>query len=574
MSSDRLRIGLLIESFAQPAWVHRIIDQIQGSDIARIVLVVLDGVDTPLEPGLPVRPGDSSHSLFAAYERFDRNWFKDDRIDPFDVTDIHPLLEGVPQIESQRTQRNERWTDSMVEDIVRHSLDVALRFGPQELHGRELGIARHGVWSYHHGDDLARRGGPPGFWEVIEANPVTGSILQIDADEPGRARAIYRSFSSTAHISVWKNRRDYYWKSAAFVMRKLRDLSELGPAALEDPLAEDRPDRRRSVAEPTNLRLIRSLPKVARRYLSTKLATRTSFDQWFVAYRFRTDDPVEDGVPDATLHDYKLLVPPKDRLWADPFPIHYHDRYFIILEELLFARNKGHISVMEFDGNARPARPEMVLQTDDHLSYPFVFSWLGDMFMVPESARAGDHQQHPTESMSLPVFRARNFPYEWELETAMLQGMEVFDPTVVEIEGVWWLFCTRAEQGASTWDELHLFHGPTPFGPWEPHRRNPVKSDVRSARPAGRPFRSGGHWFRPAQDCSVRYGYAISVNRILKLSPSEYAETEVSRINPDWTPGLVGTHTLNAAGRLTVIDGQLRRTRWSPEAPELPPRPG
>src|SRR5687767_6052170 len=130
MSADRLRIGLLIESFAQPAWVHRIIDQIQGSNIARIVLVVLDGVDTPLEPGLPVRPGDSSHSLFAAYERFDRNWFKDDRIDPFDVTDIHPLLEGVPQVATHPTQRNERWTDSTLEEIVRHRLDVALRFGP------------------------------------------------------------------------------------------------------------------------------------------------------------------------------------------------------------------------------------------------------------------------------------------------------------------------------------------------------------------------------------------------------------------------------------------------------------
>jgi hypothetical protein len=576
MKSDRLRIGILIESFAQPAWVHRVIEQIQSSDIASIVLVILDGTSAPFAPGLPPHDGDeSTHSLFAAYERFDRSWFKDDRLDPFDAADVRPLVEGVPQIATHRAQREERLASATIEEIVHHRLDVALRFGTYELQAHELAIARHGVWSYHHGHDLVRRGGPPGFWEVIEGNPVTGSILTMDSEALAGPRAIYRSFSSTAPISLWKNRRDYYWKSAAFVMRKLRDLSELGPATLEDPLGPDAlSSGSRRYGTPTNPELILSLPKILRRYLATKLTTRTSFDQWFLAYKFTSSEPVEDGVPDATLRDFNLLVPPKDRLWADPFPIRYQSRYYILLEELLFARNKGHISVIEFDDNARPTRPELVLQTADHLSYPFVFGWMGDMFMVPESARAGDLQEHATESMSLPVFRARNFPYEWVPESAMLEGMEVFDPTVVEIEGVWWLFCTRAEQGASTWDELHLFHGRTPFGPWEPHRRNPVKSDVRSARPAGRPFRSGGEWFRPAQDCSVRYGYAISLNRIERLTPTEYKEIEVSRINPAWTPGLVGTHTLNAAGRLTVIDGQLRRRRWSPEAPLLPPRTG
>ena len=164
----------------------------------------------------------------------------------------------------------------------------------------------------------------------------------------------------------------------------------------------------------------------------------------------------------------------------------------------------------------------------------------------------------------MPVFRARRFPFDWVQETVMLEGLEVFDPTLAEIEGVWWLFCTQAEPGASTWDELHLFHGPTPFGPWTQHRRNPVKSDVRSARPAGRPYRQGGEWYRPAQNCSVRYGYGLSINRIDRISPSEYRETEVMSILPDWAPGLIGTHTLNAAGRLTVTDGRLRRTRWSP----------
>ena len=38
----------------------------------------------------------------------------------------------------------------------------------------------------------------------------------------------------------------------------------------------------------------------------------------------------------------------------------------------------------------------------------------------------------------------------------------------------------------------HVFHADSPFGPFTPHRRNPVKSDVRSARPAGKLFTWNG----------------------------------------------------------------------------------
>ena len=41
-----------------------------------------------------------------------------------------------------------------------------------------------------------------------------------------------------------------------------------------------------------------------------------------------------------------------------------------------------------------------------------------------------------------------------------------------------------------------------------------VKSDVRGSRPAGALFEWNGDVYRPAQDSSGRYGYAISINRI------------------------------------------------------------
>jgi hypothetical protein len=70
----------------------------------------------------------------------------------------------------------------------------------------------------------------------------------------------------------------------------------------------------------------------------------------------------------------------------------------------------------------------------------------------------------------------------------------------------------------------------------------------------------------------VRYGYGISINRITRLTPTEYEEVVVQHIAPDWAPSLIATHTLNAAGRLTVIDANRRRRRWSGDAEPLPRR--
>jgi hypothetical protein len=66
---------------------------------------------------------------------------------------------------------------------------------------------------------------------------------------------------------------------------------------------------------------------------------------------------------------------------------------------------------------------------------------------------------------------------------------------------------------------------------------------------------------RPGQDCSRGYGEAVVLNRVDKLSPSEYHETPVDRIEPDWMPGLEGTHTYTFDSQYECLDGyrQVRR---------------
>jgi hypothetical protein len=129
------------------------------------------------------------------------------------------------------------------------------------------------------------------------------------------------------------------------------------------------------------------------------------------------------------------------------------------------------------------------------------------------------------------------------------------DATLFQHATRWWLSCGGVERGANR--SLFLWHAPDPLGPWEPHARNPVKIDVRSARPAGTPFRVSGELFRPAQDCSRGYGSRVAIQRVLKLDPESFAEETVSMVDAAQVGGHpAGLHTLSSAGPWTLIDNK------------------
>jgi hypothetical protein len=177
--------------------------------------------------------------------------------------------------------------------------------------------------------------------------------------------------------------------------------------------------------------------------------------------------------------------------------------------------------------------------------------------MIPETA----------SQRQIELYRCVNFPAQWKLERVILPAVQALDPTPALLFGRWWLFANMPAYGAGTSDELHLFYADSPLGPWTPHRDNPIKSDVRSARPAGRIFENHGQFYRPAQDCSKRYGSAVSINRILQLTPETYEEVEMGKVGPNWGRNVEGVHTFNVAGNITAIDCLLRRRKfWTDRA--------
>ncbi|GFK95242.1 hypothetical protein NNJEOMEG_03100 [Fundidesulfovibrio magnetotacticus] len=269
--------------------------------------------------------------------------------------------------------------------------------------------------------------------------------------------------------------------------------------------------------------------------------------QWYLALRPGDGDPM---APDFATRPFTPLFPPKGTGWADPFLFEHNGRRWLFAEEIP-GQGRGRLCVLEERPGGGFGAARRILEEPFHLSYPQVFAHGGQVWMVPETGAAGQ----------VRLYRCTDFPLRWELDRVLLEGPAA-DATFLEHGGRWWLFATLKRPGGSSWDELHLFHAPDRFGPYEPHPCNPVVRDVRRARPGGRVFLRGGRLYRPGQDSSGHYGRALAMLEITRLDAQGYAERPVARLEAGLVPGSFCLHAFEAQGGLEIVDGQRFVPIW------------
>jgi hypothetical protein len=554
-----LRIGIMLDAMEVPAWVHKILLDIGNAPFLKLELIILNTPTQPHPSAATVVEKLASKlksfhkaGLYYRYASHDYRRYKADK-DAFAPVDISNSFANTATLRVKPIQK--KFTDWFNEDdisvIKRAELDVLIRFGFRIIKGEILNCARYGVWSYHHGDNREYRGGPALFWELYEKNPVSGIMLQVLSEQLDAGKVLYRSISATVPESLYLNRNATYWKGTEFVMRRLSDLHTYGWSYLEslDTYREPNVYQKRIYVTPDNWRMTRFLSDVLGKKIKNRIKTLLyqPTPQWFVAV-----SPKRSFREPPRRSDYKLLVPPKDRFYADPFLHEKGGRTWLFMEDYRYAKSKGLISVCEVDRHGTCSEPRVVLEREYHLSYPFLFEWNDQVYMMPETL--GNN--------TIELYRAVTFPDEWVLDRVLIKDIRAVDATLFEKSGKFWLFTNVGVEGGSTWDELFLFMADSPLGPWKPHPKNPVVSDVRVARPAGKLFYDQGELIRPAQDCSVCYGHAINFRRVKLLSETDYQEETISRVTPEWMPGNMGTHTYNSSEQFQVLDGKIWRRRW------------
>lgn len=506
------RVGIVLDSRVQPAWIIRTLESIRESSLAEIALVLL----TKRAEGKR-----SAAFLTRIYTKLDALLFR--RAATAQIArDASSIIEKSPVLEVDVPI-----TESDAQRIRDHRLDVLISFVGR-LDGRDL--AHYGVWWFRHG---ATAHPLPGFSEFSTQHAVTEAA--IETTRGANSLVLESTRVATDRISFTRGADQLFWQSVPLAVRALGRLKT--NAAYVTPRPPDVP-RRGEMRSPLLL-----IPRIAARLAAQKMRDRLTRLQWFVAYSFESYTPGNND-----FRRYHRLIPRRDRLWADPFVISSGDSAYIFVEEMLFSDHRGAIAVIEAQRDGTWSQPRRVLERPFHLSYPCVFSWQGTYYMVPESAENG----------TVDLYRSVEFPWRWEEETTLFRDVEAADTTVFEHDGRWWAFLA-AKTYHRAFEELWIYYADQPRGPWRPHKRNPVISDAIGGRPGGRPFRSGGSLYRAAQNGSRGYGYGLDVREMTKLTPDEWQERTVAEILPQWHRGLIGTHTLNTDGTVTVIDGLLRR---------------
>jgi hypothetical protein len=543
-----LRLGLVLDSYTSSAWVAKVIEDIQSSGFARLELVILNSRPEQGKSSLITKLRNRwRFTLFHLYERWDYKRKKADH-DALAPANVSSLLNGVPSISVH--SKGEDSAGSISEDqlteICNHDLDVIFHFGFSVLRESIFSAARYGVWSFRHGGNSEDRDVAPLFGELAEWDPVSRSSLLTFTDSLDAGHVVYQSYASTDQVSLYGNRNPIYWKTAEFALRGLRDLHAGGIEYIQSlPAYREREgDTRRRNRKPNSLQMILFM----RRYLSRWLQARRSplrsgpRTKWYIAIRQRTTALRFDDSS-----NYQLMPCPKDRFYADPFLFEKDGKTYLFFEDFRYGEGRAVISYCELGVDGVPGSPVEVLRCPYHLSYPFVFEYEGEIYMIPETK----------ESQMVELFRATNFPTTWTPEAVLLSNIYAVDATIQKVNGKFWMFAGISNGKYSNSDELSLFFADALTGPWTPHRNNPVLSNVQRSRPAGALFYDGGRLIRPSQGCGKAYGYALVFSEVVTLTETEYEEQPIIRIGSELIAGCAGTHTYNRTEQFEVVDRNL-----------------
>ncbi|HNY02398.1 MAG TPA: hypothetical protein PKG48_07420 [Bacteroidales bacterium] len=479
------------------------------------------------------------------------------------LTDLSDGFNNLPSITCTVTKRgySEYFDPADVATIREYRPDFLLRFGFGILRGDILSAARYGVWSFHHDDELKYRGGPAGFWEIFQGDPVSGAILQRLTDRLDGGIILRKGYLKTVGHS-WKGN-----------LEQLLTVSAYWPAQVADEIAAN-PDRNDTMPGqasqtgaplfrvPGNLDMLYFLALLVRNRIRFYFRELFRAEIWNVGIiRQPVAEVARAGRPLSALEVEWLPPAGRKRYLADPFGYTDDRGLHILAEDYRYENRRAGISEILLPGHpdrVPPPRqgpptpigsphPDRVPANDVHLSYPFVFQENGEVYCLPEAS----------ESRRLTLYRLDKTSGKFVIDRVLLQEISAVDPTLVFFRDRWWLFFTTRPCSNT---HLFVYHAPSLDAEFRPHLLNPVKVDIRSARPAGTPFLHEGTLYRPAQDSSRTYGGRVIINRIVSLTPDDFREEVAGTLEPPAGCRFRhGLHTLSAVGTVTLIDGKTYR---------------
>ena len=264
-----------------------------------------------------------------------------------------------------------------------------------------------------------------------------------------------------------------------------------------------------------------------------------------IAIRSRSENSI---LSDPTFQPEYVMHAEVNRWAADPFLVEDNGKTWLFYEAV--ENNHGHIEVAEVLPNCSLGKPVVLLRDDCHYSYPFVFRWNNEWFMIPESSAAKE----------VRLYRAIEFPQKWMLQEVVLTERAV-DTTVFERDGCLFLL-TFLTDGKTERVQPRMYSLLLSETGAELRAIDWKYYDELRVRGAGPVFLEKDKLYRPVQiNQEQRYGDAVAICQ-MSDQVSDYSEVIVNTIK---TPigkcfGLYvdGAHTYCQSSKFEATDLRCR----------------
>ena len=429
--------------------------------------------------------------------------------------DVTPLLPSGVKVQYFCSVWDGDWQqlpDSLAEPLAGH--DVVVKFGMNLLHIPEDLPVTYGVVAYHDANPEAHRGRPHGVHELSAGEArMTVSVQQLNtARDNGSVLAeAYSRVVPTSYRATLHNAYETSIPLLAKAMHALRNQRTYSPAMPES-----------NHQLPANGQVLKTVGKMATALVGRGLYGAFREKRWNVAFvpqPFDPENPVQPHFDDMQ----PITLPEGYTFAADPCAYHNGRLYVDVMHG---GTGKGEIFAYR---NGESHRVDVPVD-GGHLSYPQILKYEGTTYLCPEMALVGPSTFFELDEEQLVCRTAHQF--------VGLEEERLVDATFLEHEGHWYLFAGRLE---NVGERLELWVSDNPFGPWKQHPQTPVCLDPRTARMGGPIIHANDRMYRIGQDGSVSYGRGATINRIEKLTPTEYEETRISQFT---IQGAYGPHTI------------------------------
>jgi len=231
---------------------------------------------------------------------------------------------------------------------------------------------------------------------------------------------------------------------------------------------------------------------------------------WSVGYGISNEFPEKMEVeknPIFSLEKLQQYIPDSEFL-ADPFFWKEGNKHYIFFEHKKFKPHAASIGILVSENGKDYEFKGTVLKEKFHLSYPQVFKYKNEYYMLPETQGANH----------VILYKAKKFPYEWEKCDTLLKNTKYKDPTIFLSDTLNIMVATDQNM------TMHLFHADSLFGEWKKHQKHTVIMGSES-RPGGRFFIHKNELMLPIQNASNGYGTGLSLY-IFNFNNGDYSLTK------------------------------------------------